>query len=136
MNTLANVPRTKKLDRRYVDHVAGILRPIINERFDGNTTAFAKALGVSQPQVSQIVKVGGGDRGIGIVVLIAIREYLGDITLDELLGLEPPGLVKLSLVEEIITRALTRRATKGESNDESPTDKPAPVRRGVRKRDE
>jgi transcriptional regulator with XRE-family HTH domain len=80
---------TKKLERRYAEHLAGILRPIVRERFDDNQTAFAKAAGVSQSQVSSIMKSGGGDRSVGISVLIRLREYLGNLTIDEMLGLPP-----------------------------------------------
>ena len=103
------VANTKKLDRKYVDHVASILRPVLEEKFDGNHTAMAKALKVSQPQLSSVLKRGGGERGAGIVFLLAVREYLGDKTLDELLGLDPPEFVRLSVVESHIDRMLDKR---------------------------
>jgi hypothetical protein len=103
------MPKTKKLDRKYVDHVASLLRPILDERFGGNHTAMAKAMKVSQPQLSAVLKKHGGDRGAGIVFLLAVRDYLGDRTLDEILGLEPPEFVRLSEMEAQIDRALDKR---------------------------
>lgn len=85
--------RTKALDKRHIGHLAKVLRPIVDERFEGKGNRFAKALGVSQSHVSQILRGENGDRGIGLPTLLAIRDYLRGIgkpmTLDEMLDLEP-----------------------------------------------
>lgn len=115
MNSLASVAKSKKLDRVYVDHVASLLRPILKERFGGNETAMAKDMGVSQPQLNAVLKKHGGERGAGIVFLLAVRAYLKDKTLDEILGLDPPEFVRrseavrLSEVEATIERLLDER---------------------------
>lgn len=87
--------RTKRLEKRMVDHLAKLLWKVVNERFEGNATWFAEKAGVSQSAIAQILKPGGGDRGVGIVVLLALRDYLGNVTLDEMLGLPPPRLSTL-----------------------------------------
>lgn len=116
--SLTGVSGNKKLDRKYAEHLAGLLRPIIEARFKGNQTAFAEHVGVSQSQISALLKVGGGDRSVGINVLIRLREYL-QVSLDEMLGL--PKLRKAAVaevatvavaaseLEEAVTRALARR---------------------------
>lgn len=103
-------PRTKKLDRKYIEHLAGILRPIVAKRFDGNGTSFAKHVGISQPQIAQLLRTDGGDRGVGIVVLIQLRKYLG-LTLDEMLGLPPlpARAVPVDELEAAVARALERK---------------------------
>lgn len=107
MNNLAAVSRTKKLDRVYVDRVAAMLRPILDEDFGGNVTKMAKAMRVSQPQLSAVMTKG--ERGVGIMFLLAVRDYLRDRTLDEILGLDPPKAAPMSTVEAALERVIERR---------------------------
>lgn len=112
-----SVPRNKKLDRKYLDHLAGILRPIVKERFDGNGTAFAKHVDVSQPQIAQLLSADSGG-GVGIVVLMQLRKYLG-VSLDDMLGLPalPARAIPVNELEAAVERALAKRF---------PSDEPAP----------
>lgn len=98
--------KTKKLDRKYVEHLRSILLPIVKDRFDDNQTAAAKAMRVSQPQLNAVLR-GDASRAVGIVFLLAIRDYLRNYSLDELLGLEPPS-VSVDLVESAMQRVLDR----------------------------
>lgn len=68
-------------------HLASEIKPHL-DRFQGNGTALAKAWGVSQSQLSQIINATG--RGAGVAVLTRIRLATGR-TLDDLLGLPPLG---------------------------------------------
>lgn len=79
---------TKKIDSKYAKHLVNLLEPIQRERFDDNQTAFARAVGVSQSQLSALMKRGGGERSVGINVLLRLRDYL-DMSIDDLLGLPP-----------------------------------------------
>lgn len=108
---MSDVPPTnKKLDRKYAEHLAGLLRPIVRDRFGNSQTAFAKHVGVSQPQISAILRPGGGDRSAGISVLIRLRAYL-NMSIDEMLGLPmlPARAVPVSELEAAVARALERR---------------------------
>lgn len=123
----------KKLDRRHADHLAAILRPIVRDQFGGNQTAFAKKVGVSQSQMNVILS-SGGDRSVGINVLIRIRDYLGTMTIDEMLGLPPlrgrPS--EMTALELVVERALDRRFPK-DLPAEPPAHRllpPAPKKRG------
>lgn len=84
-----NVPvmagRTKRLDPKCVASVARAVRELIERDFEGNQTAAAKALKVSQGHVSHVLN--SEDRGPGLPFLIALREYTGR-SIDSLLGLE------------------------------------------------
>lgn len=68
------------------DHLCGVLRPVIDERFDGNATAAAKAMRIPQPQLSQILQGKRSARSAGIQVLVRIRAFMG-MPIDDLLGL-------------------------------------------------
>lgn len=104
--------KTRKLDYKYVEHLAKILRPIRdNDVFRGNATLLARAIGISQSQLSQVFKArkGNGDRSIGIAALLAIRFYLRNITLDDMLGLPPPPdlqNVSSSAIEDAVRRVI------------------------------
>lgn len=128
---LAAVTGQKKLDRKYAEHLAAILRPIVKDQFDGNQTAFAKHIGVSQSQMSSILKQGGGDRSVGINVLIRIRAYLGTMTLDEMLDLPP--LLRRAVppldLEQAVERALDRRFPEKAKSSPRLLPPPAPPKR-------
>lgn len=70
------------------EHLARLLKRVRDTRFDGNATHMARALGIGQSQVSQILKGKRTDRSAGIPVLKRIRAFTG-CTLDELIGLPP-----------------------------------------------
>lgn len=63
----------------------------MKERFEGNQTAAARALGVSQPYLNQLVtsSMKGEGRGPGLGILLLMREKTGR-SIEELLGLPPP----------------------------------------------
>lgn len=71
-----------------MDHLAGLLRPIVAGEFHGNATAFARAVGISQSQMSQVLKGSKGDRGVGVGSLVALRNYL-QMEIHEMLNLPP-----------------------------------------------
>lgn len=121
-----DVPRNKKLDRKYLDHLAGILRPIVRERFGGNGTAFAKHVEVSQPQIAQLLSPTGG-AGVGIVVLLQLRKYL-QVSIDEMLGLPPltARAVPVNEVEAAVERALDKRFPREDDAKPSPSAVPDP----------
>ena len=113
----------------------------MDERFGGNETAAAKAMGVHQSQFNQIVRAAG--QGAGILSLLRIRKYMR-MSIDELLGLEPARATALpsapSALDAIreavraelaVIRAEEARAPLEEEPD-PPT--PPPVARPVRKR--
>ena len=120
---MSRVTSQKRLERKYAEHLAAILRPIVHERFSDNQTAFAKHIGVSQSQVNAILKAGGGERSVGINVLIRLRAYLR-VPLDEMLGLpkltgdQPPAVppvvfAKPEDLEQAMARALDRKFPDG-----------------------
>lgn len=119
-------PRTKKLDRRYIDHLAGILRPIVHDRFEGNQASFARHIGVSQPQISQLLRTDGGDRGVGIVVLMQLRKFL-QMSIDDMLGLPPiaPRAVPTDELVAAVMQALDRRRDAADEGRPPPRE-PAP----------
>jgi hypothetical protein len=123
-------PRNKKLDRRYLDHLAGILRPIVRDQFDDNATAFAKHVGISQPQIAQLLRTDSGDRGVGIVVLMQLRKFL-QMSIDDMLGL-PPVTPKPVPKEELVAavmEALDRRRDVPSFGASPPTPPSAPAKR-------
>jgi hypothetical protein len=113
-------PRTKKLDRKYLDHLAGILRPKVEKEFGGNGTAFANHVGISQPQMAQLLRTDGGDRGVGIVVLMQLRKHL-HMSIDDMLGLPPiapqpvpKGELVAAVIEALDQRDKEKRAAEEE----------------------
>ncbi len=64
-------------------HLAGVLRPYL-DRYEGNGTRLARAMDVSQSQLSQLLS--GRGRGAGVAVLCRIRQFTG-ISIDDILGL-------------------------------------------------
>lgn len=76
----------KRIERRYIEHVARELDALVKERFDGNQTRAAKQLGISQPHLSALI--AGEGRGPGLSVLILLRHFTNR-SIDALLGLPP-----------------------------------------------
>lgn len=89
MHTIETMARKRGtgLTADQAKHLAAEIKPHL-DRFDGNGTALAKAWGVSQSQLSQIINATG--RGAGVSVLSRIRLATGR-SIDELLGLPPLG---------------------------------------------
>lgn len=90
--------------------LADLLRPYRDERFGGNATDMARAWGVSQSQLSQILS--GRGRGAGVAVLIRLRAATGR-TLDDLLGLPELGPTQEDRIRAAVERALDERARQG-----------------------
>ena len=83
-NTLPGMGRAKAIPRENAINLARVLRPYV-EAFPSQTAA-AKAWGIAQSHLSQLLLAEG--KGAGIAVLIRIRAAL-NLSLDELLGLPP-----------------------------------------------
>ncbi len=75
------------LTTEQAEHLAAELRVFLS-RYENNATTMARAWGVSQPQLSQILS--GRGRGAGVAVLCRLRMHSGR-TIDDLLGLPPLG---------------------------------------------
>ena len=89
MRNVVDVPtRETGLTDEQKEHLRGILQPIVNERFGGNATRAAKAMRLTQPQVSQILLGKKSARSAGVSALVRIRAFVG-MSLDDLLGLPP-----------------------------------------------
>ncbi len=84
--TLGSVASGKKIERKYIEHVARELAAVVRDRFEGNQTRAAKSLGISQPHLSHLIAAEG--RGPGLNVLLRLRDYTGR-SIDALLGLPP-----------------------------------------------
>ena len=87
---LTDVPRKAGLTDDQAESLKDWLKPVCDERFGGNQTALARALGIPQSQVNHILRGKKGNRGAGVSTLVRIRSYLG-VSLDDLLGLRPLG---------------------------------------------
>lgn len=89
MGSVVDVPKPDKgLSDEQKEHLRGVLQPIVDERFDGNATQAAKAMRLSQPQLSQILLGAKSARSAGVSTLVRIRAFVG-MSLDDLLGLPP-----------------------------------------------
>ncbi len=75
------------LTEQQARHLAEQLRPF-HVRFEENGTAMAKAWGISQSQMAQLLT--GRGRGAGVAVLCRLRMHTG-LAIDELLGLPRLG---------------------------------------------
>lgn len=116
---LAVVGRAKAIPRENALHLARVLRPIVEERFSNNQTKAAKAWGIAQSHLSQILLAEG--RGAGIAVLIRIRNAL-DMSLDDMLGLPPVKSAPAPSHLDEIRAAL--RAELAEMQRPTPTEPP------------
>lgn len=81
---LPRMGRSKALERRYAEHLASVLKPIVEKDFENNQTRASRAMGIAQSHLSQILM----SEGAGIAVLIRIRAFTG-MSIDQLLGLPP-----------------------------------------------
>lgn len=92
-NTLGSVARTtKRVPRAAFEHFGRVLRAWVDDVHDGNQTAAAKQLGVTQGHISAMIL---GNRGPGLNTLILMREKTGK-SIDEMLGLGPPPAEELA----------------------------------------
>lgn len=89
MGSVVDVPKPEKgLTDAQKDHLRGVLQPIVTERFGGNATRAAKAMRLTQPQLSQILLGSKSARSAGVSSLVRIRAFVG-MSIDDLLGLPP-----------------------------------------------
>lgn len=79
---MAPAQNTKALDAPSREAARAFLRRFVDERFDGNHTRAATALGVSQAYVSDLLS---GAKGAGSKILLALAEKTG-VSLDVVLG--------------------------------------------------
>jgi transcriptional regulator with XRE-family HTH domain len=125
----------KKIDDAYIAHVARELAKLVDERFDGNQTRAAKALGMSQPHLSHLI-AGTSGRGPGLSVLILLRHYTNR-SIDSLLGLPPlPSdeiTERLRMTIETEIARIKRDAMQDAGRAKAPTPPAAPESRPVRK---
>lgn len=121
--------RTKRVEARYVQHLARLVRELVDTEFDKNGTKAAKAIGISQGHVSQLARGIHGTRGPGLPALIALRAYMGK-SIDELLGLPP--LPQDALTQRIREVLIEESAKLGDSSVPPPP-LPTNVRRLPRK---
>lgn len=82
---------TKGMPQAQKEHLARILRRVVDERFDGNESAAARDMKIHQSQFNQIVRASG--QGAGVLNLLRIRRYM-QMTLDELLGIDESDPVR------------------------------------------
>ncbi len=75
----------KALDLKQNDRALSKLKEVLNSQYDGNVSAFAKALGVSGPAISDVVH---GKRGIGMKILRGLARVSG-VSVDELVTGRP-----------------------------------------------
>lgn len=96
VDTLACVASTKRLDPKYLAHLADVVKTVVERDFGGiQRGAAEKRLGISQSHISQLIRGEHGERGPGLPVLLKLREYTG-MSLDALLGLPALTNEKLS----------------------------------------
>ncbi len=72
----------KSFDLELRERVRLLLEKIVDEEFDGNRTQAAKALGVSQSYVTELLKAS---RGVGPTILVSIADR-ARVSIDELMG--------------------------------------------------
>lgn len=83
--TMPDVGKRKALDAVRNEAVRAYLRSVVREDFDGNASATAKALDMSQPALSDLLS---GKRGFGLSVIDAIA-HLRHVSIDVVLGRAP-----------------------------------------------
>jgi len=81
------VPRVSSNERAYAERVCKVMTAVVNELFSGNQTHASRALGISQPQISDVMSMKSGK--VGLATLLALRDYTG-LPIERLLGLRPP----------------------------------------------
>lgn len=75
----------KSLTPAQNEHVREALRELVDKDFNGNQSAAAKSLGVTQSLVSEVL---AGGRGVGPKLIQTLADYTGR-TIDELYGRAP-----------------------------------------------
>lgn len=71
--------------------VRAFVRDIINQRFNGNQSAAAKAWGVTQPSISDLLSK---KRGAGMKLLSAVSRFAG-VSIEQLVGRVPVTTIEL-----------------------------------------
>lgn len=85
-NLQAMAPKTtKSLSPAQNEHLREVLRELVAKDFNNNQSAAAKALGVTQSLVSEVL---AGGRGVGPKFIQNLADYTGR-TIDELYGRAP-----------------------------------------------
>lgn len=87
MALCATLRGVKKVSRSSIEAVARVVRRVLVDDFGNSQTAMARRLGVSQSHISHVAK--GEERGPGLVLLLALRDWTG-LSVDELMALPPP----------------------------------------------
>ena len=109
--------KSQRLDPVHVRHLAAIVAEIVERDFDGNLTAAAKRIGISQPHLGQVRE--GSGKGAGMRTLIALRQYT-QRSIDDLLGLPPlRGVALPAGTEPAVTLEMIRQAIREEKAAES-----------------
>jgi transcriptional regulator with XRE-family HTH domain len=96
--TLGLMAKTKSLTPAQNEHLREVLRELVEKDFSGNQSATAKALGVGQSLVSEVL---AGGRGVGPKFIQNLADYTGR-TIDELYGRAP--LPRIHAGMEVIGR--------------------------------
>ena len=128
--TLGSMGRNRGtgLTEKQAQHLAEELRAYLS-RYDNNQTAMAKAWGISQPQLSQII--AGSGRGAGVAVLCRLRMHTGK-SIDDLLGLPPLGATLEDQIRAAVDKAFAERKEPSEPPPLSPRPRlPPPRPRGT-----
>lgn len=140
VDTLTCVASRKRVEDRYLDHLAMVVRGILDRDFGGKQRGQAeKKLGITQSHISQLMRGSRATRGPGIDSLLQLRKYSG-LSLDALLGL-PPATLEDKEQQEVLARLEKRARLVKElaelEADESgmlPTKRSRPMRIGPTKR--
>jgi hypothetical protein len=82
------MPRTKSLSLDRREATKKFVKKIVDERFGGNRSAAAKAFGVSQSMLHEVLE---GTRGAGITVLESVADF-ARCSIDEVMGRKVPGV--------------------------------------------
>lgn len=111
----ATVPRvsTKSASPKLAEAARAYLLAFV-QRFDGNATAAAKALGVAQPTVTNMLN---GKTAIGFPLLEALADHDG-VTFDVVLGVREPEGSRLDLDDRYSARERALKAWRLLGRDE------------------
>lgn len=116
-------PKTKSLTPAQNEHLREVLRELVDKDFSGNQSATAKALGVSQSLISEVL---AGGRGVGPKFVQNLADYTGR-TIDELYGRAP--LPRIHSGMEVIGRRHDWPAVRAEAVARARTVSPADIDR-------
>jgi plasmid maintenance system antidote protein VapI len=97
----------RPIDPRLMTNVSTLVRDIVDRQFDGNQHAAARAIRITQAQVSNLYNNKAG-LGVGLRTLLALRDFTGK-SLDELLGLAAPQTVDAEAMYTLMKQMLDAR---------------------------